>query len=680
MTKPAYMEKYPHVFSPLEIPIHGGNKTIRFKHRLMESAMGMLIHNSDGTISDLAIYNFTNFAKGGFAAFTTPTEVPFAVMHQRSMRMDTTYNAFADLHRLQKIAHAYDCRTECSMANGGVGFVAEVGEKALTPSPVLVREGVYTKEMDEEQMEEMIQVYVDTCVAAKRAGYDAVQITTCAGTHLHNFLSPIFNKRTDKYGGSAENMARYPLMVLKRVREAIGGDVAIHVRVNGRDDVFRPDWGITPPLAAEYVRMFQEYADYISIFTGHRTTPDNRPTLYPTNFMPDATYADDLREIRRILGDDLKIPLGLNGKVHTPQLAEELIAEGTADFITIGRQALADPNYVNKIKEGREEDIRPCQHCQTCIDGNRRSALSKVITVDNSSSLDIKCKVNPLFYFGEARTRIAQPSSVKRVAVIGGGVAGMQAAQEAAKKGHMVTLYEKTGALGGQLNQFADTLWFAKELVRLREYLKVQVEKSGVHVVLNTEATPEMINAADYDNVIVAVGSKPFVPPIPGADGKNVSLCIDAFGNEANYGENVVIIGGGLAACDAAIYLAENHHNVTVLEQAPYIAMKGVMSERQMILRHFALNDVKAHEDTACTRITEDGVYATNAEGEEVFFPADNVIIAVGNKPLKAEADAYVGTAFDVRKIGDCDQVEDILNCMHGGYDAALVIGVDGIE
>ncbi len=621
--------------------------------------MAAPLMNVDGILSEYGLAYWEDMAHGGMGSINLPTEIPFFDIHDRTLRIERKDNAYADVSRVLKIAHAYDCRAECSMTNGGAGSIPRNGENAFTPSPRPVREGVYTKEMSEEAMEDMIQRHVEMALVARDAGFDAVEFTTCAGTLLHNFLSPIFNQRTDQYGGSVENRARYPLMLFKRVREAIGDSMAIHVRLNGCDDINDRTAGITNEMAAEHIRMFQEYVDYISIFTGNTVTPGNGPTLYPTVFMPDATYADDIKKIREFLGDDLHIPLGLVGKIHKPELIEQLIAEGTADFIIMGRQSIADPDFVNKVKEGREEDIVPCQHCEICV----------------SSIIEMKCKVNPLYFYGKVRKRIPEPKSQKKVAVIGGGIAGMQAAATAAGRGHMVTLFEESDALGGQTNLYADKLWFTKEIVQLREYLEVQVEKNNVEVRLNTKATPEMISEEGFDNAIVATGSVPIVPPIPGADRENVSQVIDCFGNEQKYGKKVVIIGGGQSACDAAIYLGEAGHEVTMIEQLSGVALKGIIFERLDIMKHLDMNHVDVRLNTTCEEITEQGVSAVTEAGEQILFEADNVILAVGNRP-SPDADDYLYSAFDVKKVGDCAVVEDLMNCMHGGYDAGLVVGV----
>lgn len=286
------------------------------------------------------------------------------------------------------------------------------------------------------------------------------------------------------------------------------------------------------------------------------------------------------------------------------------------------------------------------------------------------------CRVNPLFCNGHAKDDIPAPRHKEKVAVIGGGIAGMQAALAAAERGHNVTLYEKGSELGGQLNQFTPVLWFTNDLVRLRDYFKLQIAKFGVTIFLNTEATPAMIDQANYDSVIVAIGSKPVTPPIEGVNGGNVAQVISCFGHEEELGHKVVIIGGGLSGCDTVIYLNEHGHESTVLEMSPYIAALGVTGTRQDIVREFARVNVAYHENIRCTRITSEGVHATNERGEEVFFPADTVLVATGNRAESQAADAYWGTAATVRKIGDCLKSADLLNCIHSGYDAGCVIGV----
>lgn len=683
MTRPVYIEKYPHLFSPLTIPIEGGKnkKSITLKNRYVQAPMATTSGDYDGRPIPEAMRFYTDFAKGGFAMVSMPTEVPAWNLHSRVLTLsnDNDKATFLDLHRPQKVIHAYGALSELELVNGGAAYhIPAKGADAVTVSPIEISPGVFSKEMTEEYMMELLDEYEEAAIVARRAGFNSVSLIASEGCLLQNFLSPKFNHRTDKYGGSLENCMRFPIMVFERIRSVISDDMAIHMRINGCDDVFDETDGLNPSLVADYIRVLQEYVDFFSIYTGHRFTVANRPQGYPTAFMPDAMYAQNLRDIRTHLGNDLKVPIGLVGKVHTPELAEQLIAEGTADFIMMARQAVADPDFVKKIIENREEDIRPCVHCNMCIDGNRRDALNqKKLTESPTANCDILCRVNPLYNNGHARKdEIPLPRYKEKVAVIGGGIAGMQAALTAAERGHDVTLYEKSDALGGQLNLFVDELWFTKDLARLREYFKRQLDKNGVQILLHTEASPEMINDLAYDTVLVAVGSAPIVPPIPGATGKNVSVVTDCFGKEKDYGKKVVIIGGGLSACDAAIYLSENGHQVTVIEQQPYIAAAGVIANRQDIFRMFTKNNVKSYVNTTCTKITADGVYATDENGGEVFFAADQVLIAVGNRPCSDKADAYLFTAPNVRKIGDCVKAADLINCIHGGYDAGVVIGV----
>lgn len=675
MAKPEYAKKYPHLFSPLEIPIHGGKHRVVFKNRLMTSPMALLGQHVDGTASDKCMKFYTAPAYGGFGGVALQTEVfdENNIMHDRTLRVSEKDMTFMDLHPTLKTMRACDCRSELQIVINGGSTISRNGEKTFTSSPLKVREGVYTKEATEEDMEKVIQMTCETAIAARRAGFDVLQFTCCAGLGLHNFLSPNLNHRTDKYGGSPENMVRFPNMVFDRVREVIGDAIAIHIRMPARDHAWY-DYGIDPALCAEEIRLMQDHVDYISIFAGDRMRPDGRPTFYPTNFMNDAEYADELREIRRILGDDLHVPVGLVGKIHSPELAEQLIAEGTADFILVGRQSVADPEYVNKIKSGHEEDIRPCVHCNFCVDGNRRDATS--LGEIRTSSYDFQCRVNPFYNNGFIRKEFPQPKETKKVAVIGGGITGMQAALAADEKGHDVTLFEKTNALGGQLNQFVDTLWFTKELVRLRDYFKIQIGKSNVKIRFNTEVTPELIEAEQFDQIIAAVGSEPIVPKIPGVENDNVSLVINSFGNEQNYGKNVVIIGGGLSACDAALYLTENGHNVTILEQAPVVASKAPLSEYQNVVYELDKHHVVRKVNHTCTKIDETGVYAIDNDGNDVFFAADSVIIAVGNKPKKALAESFRYSAQDFRKAGDCEKAADLINCIHSGYDAGATVGI----
>ena len=658
----AYQKHFPHLFSPLVV----GKKKKIFKNRILATPMiapGAFTNDYNGIINELGVEYYTTFARGGFASCCIPMEVPRDSGHKGSMALDEEHKGFIFMHLAQRAIHAFRCNTFVEIYHPGLCMLPDLGQEIISASP-MVYNGRQVRGMNEEDMASVTAMYVQAAREGKRAGFDGICLHYAHGWLMNNFLSPLSNKRTDQYGGSVENRCRFPLHVLKSVREAVGDDMVIEIRMNGSD---RAEGGIVPEDAAQQALIFQEYADMIHISCGTRLDALARPKMHPTCFVPPAHNLDGAAALKKA---GVKVPVGLVGQVHDAVLAERLIEEGLIDYMLMGRQAVADPEWPNKVREGRLEDIRPCIHCDYCTDGGRRAALTTSVSINVGATFDSRCSVNPEFGQGMIRKRFFRDGRKKKVAVIGGGVAGMEAAATAASRGHSVTLFEKGDALGGQLRMFPEHLWFKKELLRFREYMITRVRKAQVDVRLGTLATPEQITEEGFDAVIVAVGAKQSVPPIPGIDGKNVCMAWDVFGHEDRLGKNIIIVGGGAVGCELAIQLGGNGHTVTLLEMSPYYAATSEISERMSFGEFMEKNHVDVRLNTRCLEITDTGVVA-EGEGGTVVLKADSVIVSAGSSALEKERDAFSGVAMDVIPVGDCVHASNIRNAVDTAWCAA---------
>ena len=367
----------------------------------------------------------------------------------------------------------------------------------------------------------------------------------------------------------------------------------------------------------------------------------------------------------------VSIPIGVVGGIYSPEIAEEVLAKGQADYVLMGRSAMADPEIIKKAKEGREDDIRPCLRCNYCMDHGRRVAISKDLHLLTYPSYDRQCMTNPMQFQSAQKLRIPPSDRHKKVAVIGGGVAGMNAAISCADRGHSVVLYEKTDRLGGQA-LLSDPMWFKKEMKLFHEYLERQIKKRpAITVVYNTEATREIIEENDFDAVIVAVGAEQVVPRIPGVE--KATMSFDVFGHEDKVGKKVVIIGGGAIGVELGIHLNGLGHECTIVEMAEYLASKTELTERTAYMIHLKKNNVKTMVKTTCQEITDKGVWVENEDGRQ-FIEADTVIISVGTKPLAQERDQFKDVAFDVISVGDCVKASSIVHAVHTGFDAGLTL------
>lgn len=664
--KPVYKEKYPHLFEPMYV----GKNKVRFNNRALMAPIGSIATGggemSDGRISQNGIDQCMNYIRGGFSTVALPMEVPIDGGHEHMFNLNPKTCNQMEFHLLQRSVHAYRGLTFAELLHCGP-FV-NLPDYPRLGADTYVTNGYPVRAATLDDMKGICDLFAQYAVWAKIARFDGLMIHMAHGWLFNQFLSPLTNHRTDEFGGSVENRCRFPMMVLKAIRDAVGDDLLIELRLNGNDEV---EGGILPEDAAQQVLILQEYVDMIHITCGHRVDALSRPKQHPSNFFPMAHNAYASEIVKNTPG--VKIPIGVVGAIYTPEIAEEVLAKGQADYVLMARSAMADPEIIKKAKEGREDDIRPCLRCNYCMDHGRREALTTELHLLSHPSYDRHCATNPLAFQSLSKRSFPPAERVKRIAVVGGGVAGMEAALAAADRGHEVIIYEKTGKLGGQA-LLSDVMWFKKEMKLFHEYLERQVHKrQNIIVNLNTEATPEIIDELDPDAVIVAVGAEQIVPKIPGVE--KAVMSFDVFGHEEEkVGHKVAIIGGGDIGVELGIHLNELGHECTVVEMGHYIAPKAQLTERISYLEWLEQEKVNTMIDTKCVEITDQGAIIEDADGNKTLLEADTVIIAVGTKSLVEERDKFIDTAFDVINVGDCVKASSIVHAVHTGFDAGWTL------
>lgn len=665
--KPTYKEKYPYLFEPMYV----GKNKVRFNNRACMAPIGSIATGggemSEGRISQNGIDQCMNYIRGGFSTVALPMEVPIDGGHEHMFNLNPKTCNQMQFHLLQRSVHAYRGLTFAELLHCGP-FV-NLPDYPRLGADTYVTNGYPVKAATLEDMKGICDLFAQYALWAKIARFDGLMIHMAHGWLFNQFLSPLTNHRTDEFGGSVENRCRFPMMVLKAIRDAVGDDLLIELRLNGNDEV---EGGILPEDAAQQVLILQEYADMIHITCGHRVDALSRPKQHPSNFFPMAHNAYASEIVKNTPG--VHIPIGVVGAIYTPEVAEEVLAKGQADYVLMARSAMADPEIIKKAKEGREDDIRPCLRCNYCMDHGRREALTTELHLLSHPSYDRHCATNPLAFQSLSKRDFPPAERVKRIAVVGGGVAGMEAALAAAERGHEVIIYEKTDKLGGQA-LLSDVMWFKKEMKLFHEYLERQVRKrQNIIVNLNTECTPEIIDDLDPDAVIVAVGAEQIVPNIPGVE--KAVMSFDVFGHEEENvkGKKVAIIGGGDIGVELGIYLNELGHECTIVEMGHYIAPKAQLTERISYLEWLEQEKVQTMVDTKCVEITDKGAVIEDADGNQKLLEADTVIIAVGTKSLAEERDKFIDTAFDVINVGDCVKASSIVHAVHTGFDAGWTL------
>ncbi len=515
-------------------------------------------------------------------------------------------------------------------------------------------DGYHVLAMPEEQIENVIKAFIDHAKWAKRCGFGMVTIHGGHGWLLGEFLSPLFNTRTDQWGGSSDNRARIVREICKGIHEQVPG-LVVELRISGgegTDDGYGVETGI------EIAKSVDGYPDIIHVSVGHATFDEAFTVMCPSMFLPDGVNVKYAAAIKPHIRHS---KVSTVGALSDPELMEEIIASGKADIVNVARGLIADPDLPLKARTGREQDINKCLRCSHCF--------SSIMSTGQYS-----CAINP--EIGREREYATEPLKVvhaKNVLVLGGGIAGMQAALTAARRGHSVTIAEKSGRLGGILLCEADVP-FKKHL---HEYIKNQVRRvreAGITVLLNTALTPEQAEGMKPDVIIAAIGSEPVTPPIPGIDGANVMQAQYAYTHANELDGRTVILGGGLVGVELGIFLKNMGRDVAVIEMGKKLNCGDNTVHEMGVYAEIKRNGLETHTDSRALKITTDGVVCMTPEGE-ITFPADHVVIAAGMKGRTEEAISFAQSAPIFYQVGDCLAAKNIYEANRLGFNAAMEIG-----
>ena len=641
--------KYPHMFSPITI---GG---VTFKNRIWSAPAGAhLLYGKEGYPNDHVVAYYANKARGGSANITVSAQnmdiyQEYDNVHAHENIFDSENHRF--WNHLTDAIHFYGAKASLELL--GFSYHGRNYKGELVSYSVNGEEG--TQILDRAAMESIASIYADAAENALKCGFDMILIHGGHGLILSQMLSPKFNTRTDEFGGCLENRAKFPIMILDAIRARVGKKLLIEYRISGSelggDDCFTPDDCVA------FLEMVQDKIDIAHVSAGSFFT-DTEHIMHPNNFLLPGhnTY---LAEYVKKSGK-IHIPVLTLGAYQQPEDIEKALAEGRADIVAMARGTIADAALVNKSRKGKEDEIIPCIKCFHCLDYRRAATFG--------------CSVNPTVG-REARLPVLIPpkEETKKVVVIGGGPAGMEAAVTAKQRGHEVILLEKNGVLGGKLN-FSRQVPFKRDLCKFMDYLIHMVEKTGVEVRLNTEATVELVESLEPDVVIAAVGAKALVPPIPGVDGANVITAEEAYRKVKageDIGKKIAVLGGGDVGCETAVYLAqEAGKEVSLVEMTDTLAAASCAIPRTAITKEIE-KCVDEHTGARCTGITKDGITYVDAQGEH-SIQADTVVLSAGMVPQKAQAEAFRMIAGEFFPIGDCVKANNVRTAVRTGYDSAI--------
>ncbi len=642
------MSDYPNLFNPLKV------NSLILKNRIIAAPM------TGGFIKANIIESLAAKAKGGAALIILGS---CNVDNDRSLiapGWPGLYEPFMESYMDQlNVIHQYGAKASLELFHAGLwADVATLGKNPLGPIDMVRNvgkdaDGVKVDGMTEEDMARVAESYAATAIRAKKFGFDMCMLHFAHGWLPAQFLSPKFNKRTDKYGGSFENRIRFPMMLVEKVRQAVGPDYPLDMRICGDE---RSGDGIELKDVIQFVKLIEDKIDMVHVSSGidkylDLTTYIETPQIYP--HLINVHLAETMKKT-------VKLPVVTVGAITMPDEAESILAQGKADAIAMARALLADPEWPDKARRGLESDIVPCLRCLACY---------HVAT----ESITHGCAVNPVFC-REERVKMDllfdKHRKNKNIVIIGGGSAGMKAAITAIERGHEVTLFEKAGELGGLINVSK----FDEKKIDLRNYRRYLVNKvlnSEIKVRLNTEASAETVKALKPDAVIVAVGSVPNTPHIKGVELPIVIQAVDAYRMLPQLGGKVAIIGGGEVGCELGLSLAESGRQTLIIEMTNQLAPLGnlIYKAGLQILMEKEKN-LSWKIETICEEITEKGVKARDKAGNKLFFKADTVILATGMKPLKELAESFCGIVYDVKIIGDCVKPGNVADATYGGFFA----------
>jgi 2,4-dienoyl-CoA reductase-like NADH-dependent reductase (Old Yellow Enzyme family)/thioredoxin reductase len=637
--------------------------TMRLKNRIVMPPMGTNYAEAGGAVSQRMIDYYEARARGGVGLIIVEGSAP-SLRCNTYFRGPPSYQAslgddefIRGWRRLTDVVHKYDAKVAIQIMHATLenwdGKVVQVSPSPLiVPARVMGILGGPPHELTLEEIAERVGWFASAAKRAREAGFDGVEVHGAHQYIVAAFLSSATNQRTDKYGGSVENKTRFLVEILQAIKKEAGTDFPVWVRFNAQE------WGVDNGITIEETARMVPLAVKAGSQALHVSGYGVGSYITTAPICDTAGFLVPLAEEVKKLTD---VPVIAVGRLDL-ELGERILEQGKADLIALGRRLLADPDLPNKVAAGRLDEVNSCIGCMECIERLAFDQRGEGVT----------CVVNPAL--GREREYEVKPATrAKKVVVVGGGPAGMEAAIVAARRGHKVTLLEKDAKLGGLLH-VAALPPFKGDIIPWTDYLVNQAERAGVEVKLDTEATAQKVGELQPDAVVIATGGTPAMPDIPGIDKSNAVTAWDVLSGKAKVGRDVVIIGGGMVGCETGRYLAEQGKAVTIVEILKRMANDMFPMVRRRLMDGLKGRKVALLTGATCEEIKGGTVRVCTAEGKGETIPADTIIIAVGYKANASLYKALQGTVPEIHLIGNSSEPRRILEATREGYRTGLTL------
>ena len=618
--------KFQRLFEPISIG------DVRIKNRIAMAPMGIVgLTTPEGHPTQRAIDYYIERANGGVGLIITSLfKVDNAIEISRGRIEVLTKEAATPLGELCDVIHSLGTKifVQLTAGFGRVSVPGRIIGKPISASavPHFWDPTVTCRALKTEEVEELVRRFGDAAEIAAVSGMDGIELHGHEGYVFDQFTTALWNKRNDKYGGNLRDRLTFPIEVLREIKKRVGEDYPVQYRVGLkhyikglnsaalRGEAF-VEAGRDIDEGLEMIKILEEAGfDALHVDAG---CYDSWYWAHPPSYQEKGCMVDMAEKAKAAVN----IPVIAVGRLEVPELAEEVLREGKADMIALGRGLLADARWPLKTRRGRTRDIRPCIGCHGCF-------------ARFPSGRPLSCAINPTC--GREALYPVRPSAVpEKIMIAGGGVAGMEAARVAALRGHFVTLYEKGNELGGHLIE-ASVPDFKKDLRRLGEWYKFQLEKLKVDIRFETAVTTELVAKEDPEALIVAVGSSPVVPDVPGIRNERVFTCIDLLLGKRKVGNRTIVVGGGFVGCETALWLAQRGKRVAILEMLPELMKSGPVvppMNRTMLLDLLAFHGVEVITNAAMQEITDNGIIAVDHRFKRLSLEAESIVLALGMKP-----------------------------------------------